>query len=184
VLAKTAILDRWVVRLDGSAGRIEEGVEDELEGPPPEWSEREKALLEFWTELAGSIRFDDPSQQPPKPSVLGNVSLRMPSPRAWISLYFSKTDGEIGVFLTFNRGEPGDTFYQRLLDERDQIAASLPRNVEWDSDGGRHRIGLKNELLSITHPVERVEALRWFSKVANLFVNAFRPRIARYQEEL
>jgi hypothetical protein len=32
--------------------------------------------------------------------------------------------------------------------------------------------------------VERVEALRWFSKAANLFVNVFRPRIARYQEEL
>jgi hypothetical protein len=90
----------------------------------------------------------------------------------------------MGVFLTFNRCEPGDTFYQRLLEERDQIAPSLPRNVEWDSDGGRHRIVLRTELLSITHPVERVEAIRWLSKVANMFVNVFRPRIARYQEEL
>ena len=90
----------------------------------------------------------------------------------------------MGVFLTFNRGEPGDIFYRHLLDERDQIAASLPSDVEWSSDGVRHRIVLKAELLLISHPVERAEALRWFAKVANLFVNVFLPRIARYQADL
>jgi hypothetical protein len=40
------------------------------------------------------------------------------------------------------------------------------------------------ELLLISHPVERAEALRWFLKVANLFVNVFRPRIARCQAEI
>ena len=151
---------------------------------PRELSEREKWLLAFWKELADSMRFDDPSQPPPKPSTLGNMFLRMPSPRAWITLYFSTPAREMGIFLTFNRGEPGSTFYERLTEKHGAIETEVPSGIAWDSDGTKHRISLKRPFPSTSDPTERAEAMRWFFENANLFVNAFRPRIARYQEEL
>lgn len=181
VLAKTVTVRRQVVRLEVEAAVLEEEADVEAAS---ELTERERWQIDFWTELAANIQFDDPLQPPPKPSKPSNLFLRLPSPRAWITLYFSTGKRQIGAYLTFDKGEPGDTFYRRLEEERDAIKDELPEGLRWDSDGSKHRIAVSRGFAWTDDAGERAEAMRWFAETANQFVNAFRSRIARYQKEL
>ncbi len=183
VLAKTVTVRRQVVRIEVDGARLDDETDDDEEAQR-EPNEREKWYLAFWSDLAAMIRFDDPSQPLPRPSSRGNIFLRMPSPRCWITCYFIQRDRRMGVFLTFSRGEPGDTFYRRLEEERDAIEAEIPGGLRWNSDGSKHDIAISRDFDWTSGPVERAAALRWFADTANRFVNAFRPRIARYLEEL
>lgn len=191
VLANSVILRRQVIRIEGSGVSLIEGsgvsVADEPEDgdiAPQELTEQQTMLLSFWTDFAAKVQFDDASQLPPKPVKNGHASLRMPSPRAWIVLYFVQGKGEQGIELSFNQGNVGDIFYQRLCEERDQINQELPAETEWWSDGEKHKVTLRRKAPDITTEQGKQDALEWLQKYANQFVNAFRPRIARYTEDL
>lgn len=183
IVARSVTLKRSVLQIEGGSVRAEaEPVDSDNEDR--EWSDRERALFDFWTNLAEELTFDDPRQTGIKPSRLGNVFLRLPSSQSWITLYFHKQADEQGIFLTFYRGEMGNYFYERLQDEKEAIESELGCAVGWRSDGAKHSIILKR-----MHPdIETQEGIRaskrWFMEWANAFVNVFRPRIAKYQAEI
>ena len=108
----------------------------------------------------------------------------MPSPSAWITLDFVKSPRLLRVFLSFNRGEPGDTFYSRLLMEREEIAAELPADAIWETVDERHKVRVSLPFSDLSDEKQRQRAIEWFSVNANQFVNAFRPRLTRYLAEL
>jgi hypothetical protein len=60
-------------------------------------------LKQFWTDLVATLRLDDAEQKPPKPTAKPNLYLVL-GRRTWISAFFSKSKGQIGVYLTFERG--------------------------------------------------------------------------------
>jgi hypothetical protein len=183
VLARSVTLRRQVLRVEAESASIADEDEDS-ESPQRELDTRELALLSFWQRLEERLTFDDPNQETIRPSTRGNVSLRLPSPRAWITLYFEKASGTQGLFLTFNVGEPGDSFWERLESERDVIEPELPEGTDWWSTGERHRIRLKRDAADIFSDAGIEDGIEWFTRYANVFVNVFRPRIARYLEEL
>ncbi|MEM7334459.1 MAG: DUF4268 domain-containing protein, partial [Chloroflexota bacterium] len=135
-------------------------------------------------DLADRIHFDESRQPPPNPSIMGYCTLRMPVTNAWIGLYFIRKDEEQGLRLTFNRGELGDIFYNQLLAEKEVIDQELPIGTEWQSEDGKHSIWLKRQLPGSLNESNKEDAFSWFQKNANMFVNAFRPRLARYKREL
>jgi hypothetical protein len=184
VLARSVTIRRQVIRIEPNMAVLDFEAEADESEASRELSERERLLLRFWSELAERIRFDDPGQSPPRPSARGNVTLRLPSTRAWITLYFEKQSGEQGLFLTFNRGQPGDYFFERLSEERSEIDRELPSNVEWRSDIDKHRIMSKRQSPELSDRAGREESFQWFQEYANSYVNAFRPRITRYLSEL
>ena len=183
VLAKTVTLERRFYT--SSDGRLESIDQTTLmDSQVPETEKHTSPYKAFWGELSNEIRFDDLEQQPFTNANAPNTSLRLPSPRAWITLYFAPSSATMGVFLTFNRGEPGDTFYSRLLDEQDQINFELENLLTWQSDGTKHSIGIRKAILDIQDADERSQAVEWFREMANMFVNAFRHRIGRYKKEI
>jgi len=182
ILAKTVTIKRQVLRLEGGVPILIEEADGNDEPRPP--SPDQQVFVRFWSDLAAAMMFDDPSQPPITIAKAPNTTLRMPTPRSWITLYFSSSLQSIGVFLAFNRGELGDTFYAQLLADRDDIAAELPPGTTWESVGGRHRIQVDAPLPDLSNEVERARAIGWFADTANQFVNAFRPRLSRYVREL
>lgn len=182
VLAKTVTIRRQVLRIESSSQTVLE--EENGEEPEQRLSADQAVYVKFWEDLASAMVLDDASQPPITIARAPNTSLRMPSRRAWITLYFAGGTRSIGVLLTFNRGEPGDTFYRRLVEERTELGAELPADTVWSSVDGKHTIGVSAGLPNLSNENDRNRAIGWFSVMANQFVNAFRPRIARYQEEL
>lgn len=183
VLANSVTLRRQVIRVEGGSVSVADELEAD-EDEPQEVNEQRTILFGFWTDFAARVQFDDASQMPPNPVKRGHASLKMPSPRAWITLYFVQSKGEQGLELSFNKGTAGDIFYQRLCEERDQINQELPAETEWWSDGEKHKVTLRHKAPDITTEQGKQDALDWFQTYANQFVNAFRPRIALYIEDL
>ena len=132
----------------------------------------------FWQELADGIEFDDPAQDVFSSARRSFVSLRMPSPKAWITLYFDAGSNQTGIFLVFKQDVAGQRLATSIFEARNSIASELPSNCEWLSEDGRWRIRSRRELLDIKDPAQRAEAKTWLGQTANTFVNAFRHRIA------
>jgi hypothetical protein len=182
VLAKTVTIRRQVFRVEGATV---EALDDEDEAAVDRQPNASQiAYVQFWTDLAAAMTFDDANQTPITIAKAPNTTLRMPTPRAWITLYLAKSSGDAGVFLTFNRGELGDTLYARLLEDQAAINEELPRYTSWNSEGGKHTVVHSVPLPNIADDAERRMAIEWFAQTANQFVNAFRPRLARYLEDI
>ncbi|KQX40916.1 MULTISPECIES: DUF4268 domain-containing protein [unclassified Ensifer] len=182
VLAKTVTIRRQVLRIESNNYSVIE--EEDAEEPEQRLSAEQVVYVQFWKDLERAMALDDASQPPITVAKAANTSLRMPSPSAWVTLDFLKNPRLMRVFLAFNRGEPGDSFYNRLTTERDQIEAELPSGTTWESKDGRHRVAISSQYSDLSDDNERQRAIRWFSLTANQFVNVFRPRLARYLAEL
>ncbi|UWU28866.1 hypothetical protein N2600_02520 [Rhizobium sp. WSM1274] len=182
VLAKTVTIRRQVFRIENSNYSVLE--QAEAEEPDPRLSADQAVYVQFWTDLEKAMVLDDGNQPPITIARAPNTSLRMPSPSAWVTLDFLKNPRLKRVFLTFNRGEPGDSFYNRLSNERNGIEVELPAGTTWESKDGRHRVGISSQYSDLSDEKERQRAIEWFSLTANQFVNVFRPRLARYLAEL
>jgi len=181
VLAKTLTIRRQVFRVEGAVVEVRDEV-DEVAEPRP--TAAQSTFVQFWTELAEAMSFDDANQPTITIARAPNTTLRMPTPRAWVTLYLSSSSGAAGVFLTFNKGEPGDTLHARLLEDQEKIRDELPPDAQWSSKDGKHIIGVTIPLPDIGQPADRQAAIQWFSAVGNQFVNAFRPRLSRYLSEM
>lgn len=183
VLANSVTLRRQVIRIEGSRVTVEDEQDDvdniEDVDEQLDLSDRKKLLLEFWTYLAKNIQFDDATQMPPNPGKQGFVKLKLSSAAAWITLYFDKGKGKQGLFLTFRDDAAGNYFYKALCEEREQIEQELP-DIQWSD----YWISMKRDAPDISTKRGQKDALEWFQTHANQFVNTFRPRIARYQDEI
>lgn len=181
VLAKSLTLKKQTIEVTVSGEVLASRVANKINGSaePSKLSANQEALKAFWSRFAAFVQFDDPEQDPPNPVARGFVTLRMPIGSAWITLYLERKTNEQGVFLTFNRGEPGDTLYETLLGEADEINLELPSGTRWRSDNGKHSV-----IFSTSQSPSDGERIEWLANVSNDFVNAFRPRIERIVEDL
>jgi hypothetical protein len=96
VLAKTVTIARQVVKIEASGTVVvaddrEAFVSQEPASDRSEPTEQQANYLQFWAELAGSMRFDDGTQSPITVARAPNTTLRMPSKQAWITLYLAKS---------------------------------------------------------------------------------------------
>jgi len=179
VHARTTIINRQVIRIQDDRHFLEEDVEEQREDA--ELSELGQFYQTFWPEFLGDLRLDDASQPLPKPTRTGNVFLTMPPDKtsAWITVYFSQNQKQVGVFLTFARGNFGDMAYAALQEDRERIEEELGNAIEWDSDGSKHRIIVKAGFPDLRASDNRASIKQFLASSINSFVNVFRPRLER-----
>jgi len=189
VLAQTAIVRRTVISLESERlvatvdGESDESPDTAREGPA-QLSELASFYQEFWTEFVDDLRLDDPVQPLPKVTRVGNAFLPMPpNSFGWITLYFWQQQKEVGIFLTFQRGAQADFMYSALENQKDEIEHEVGEKLEWQSNSGKHRIGLSTKFADLRSDVHRPAIKAWLADRANKFVNAFRPRIERLLSE-
>jgi hypothetical protein len=108
VLARTALITRNVVAVpDGY-------VLDEVEDPAtvavidPERTKLAEQSKQFWTEfIRDYLKLDDPEQPKPKPARLGYISLSLPAPTSWFTVYRARRPSKVGIFLSCWRDTAG-----------------------------------------------------------------------------
>ena len=183
VIARTVEMERYVIRLpDG--GHIEDEVVQATE-EDTELSDSARFYSGFWAEFLDELRLDDASQPIAKPTKSENVYFKMPPSwnACWVSAYFSKTKNTVGVYLRFSKKEVGDTYYQTLLADKEEIEKDLGFAVEWVERDKTYSISVHRKFADVHAAKFRSDIKTFFAHHINQFINVFRPRITRIAED-
>jgi hypothetical protein len=118
VLARTALITRNVVAVPD--GYVVDDVEDptSVAEIDPERTKLAEQSKQFWTEFVDHyLKLDDPEQPKPRPARLGYISLSLPAPTSWLTVYRTLHPGKVGIFLSCWRNTPGAYAMQAIVDE-------------------------------------------------------------------
>ncbi len=190
VLAKTVIIQRSVVVLKENSLLFDEEVDELTETGDVELKPHEVYYSQFWPDFISQLKLDDASQPMPsrKPEGrrFGNIFFPMPPDRnqVWVTLYFSKKDNQIGVFLTMKKGDLAGYIFEKLKSERPSIEADLGMTPEWSEEQGKYKIIVRKNMEDLFAERNKVLIKGFFAETLNRFVNVFRPRLERIGEEL
>jgi hypothetical protein len=183
VLARTALVTRNVVAVpDGYAV-------DEAEDPTgvaeidPERTALGDQSQRFWTEfLDNYLKLDDPEQPKPRPARLGFISVSLPAPVSWLTVYRGFRPDRVGIFLSCHRNTAGAYAMQAIIDEwkaggavKDELGgtAKLSRATRGTLD----TIIDSLQVESLEQPEVRKKAFSWLAERVNTFVNVLHPRM-------
>jgi hypothetical protein len=180
VVARTVEFRRVVVELPEHASIAQQAPESSAEEV---LTDRQKFYTSFWTEFLDDLKLDDPSQPFARPTKTENIYFAMPpsSSTAWVSAYFSRTKGRVGVYLRFTKGAFAEAAFERLLAERVQIDEELGADVLWQPED--NCVALRKPVSDPLAPQARLEIKQFFADSINRFVNVFRPRLERIVSE-
>ena len=183
VIARTVEIERYIIRLPDEAYIEDEEVQ--VARDDSELSESALFYQAFWSEFLNELQLDDASQQPANPTKSENIYFKMPPTMstAWISAYFSKATNTVGVYVRTSKKEVGDTYYQALLADKEEIETDLSLTPVWREYAGSYSISISKPFSDV-HSKENRDAIKeFFAHHINLFVNVFRPRLARIAED-
>ncbi|SFM42249.1 DUF4268 domain-containing protein [Shimia aestuarii] len=142
--------------------------------------DKRKFWLEFWEETSAEIDFDDPNHLEFTPEkrfraagVFGNVA------GVYLLTYFSTSDNEIGVALSFNR--EARPLFEALKAQKDGLEEQIGYPLKWTvKENGRQMIGTKTEYQDPKQPEQREAAKKWFAKRIVDFDNVLRPALENF----
>lgn len=191
ILARTEKIVRTVVEVPSGFEITEDvfdGSDDESEVylNPKQSQEKQAARLrraaerlEFWRSFVEKLKFDDPEQALPNPARKGFITTNLPVPdgTSWLTIYRSKANKSVGIFLSGNKNSPGETAAKRLEVNADAIRAELGEQTDIRFDEDWPVIADRMPLTNFSDSPEREAAFVWLRKRTNDFVNALRPRI-------
>lgn len=194
VLAKTVIIQRTVITLKDNKLEIDDGQNEpdaEIKSEAVrELKDYEIYYSQFWPEFVEGLQLDDTSQPMPSRKLEGrrhgNIFFAMPpsSGQAWITVYFYQKNNEIGVFLTFRKGEFSELAYSQLLQDQEAINAELNIPVNWSAINGKNRVATAQYYDNIFDEENREDIKAFLSDTVNQFVNVFRPRLQRIVDDM
>jgi len=184
LLAKTTIFKRTVIEFEEAKPEVRE--ESAAAETSDELNEDQKFYLDFWGKLNANLKLDDPSQPLPR-TVARSQNFFLPMPpslsQAWVTVYMAGSRNQVGVFLTFTRGELANHIYQTLVEEKDVIAEDIGVPLTWNSDGEKHSIGNHLDFTDIRSKENEDKLMQYYTDTINRFVNTFRPRLQRISQE-
>ena len=183
VIARTVEMDRYVIRLPD--GAYIEDEETQAASGDADLSESAMFYRSFWIEFLSELQLDDASQQFANPTKSENIYFKvLPTfGAAWISAYFSKSSNTVGVYLRTSKKEVGDTYYQALLADREDIEKDLGFAPSWKEFAQSYSISVTKSFSDVHSEDNRAAIKEFFAQNINSFVNAFRPRLARIAED-
>jgi len=87
------------------------------------------------------------------------------------------------VYFRLCKDEFGEMAYEKLCSD-ETLQAELPNGIEWTQKDGIHTL-IASMSMADVHPVEHRQAIQsFFSETINIFINAFRKRMAVISKEL
>ena len=182
VLARTHLIARNVVAVpDGYMVEAEdEGNVAEID---PDRAVHAEQSQRFWTEFIDCyLKLDDPEQPKPRPARLGYISLSLPAPTSWLTVYRGFRPDRVGVFLSCWRNTPGAYSMQVIIDEwkaggavKDELGGTV--RLDKATRGSADTIIDSLAVESLEQPEARKKAFSWLAARVNTFVNVLRPRM-------
>jgi len=180
VLAKSTILNRSVIQIEGGSYTLATPAETEEQGP----DERGAFYRQFWSEFLDELELDDVSQPMANVTQTENIFfMPIPGGLAWISAYFSLTKKEVGVYLGLTRSNFANLVIEDLLADREMLQDQLGVEAEWN--GESHHPVVARMPVANPHAPENREAIKtFFADRVNRLINVFRPRLERIAADL
>lgn len=139
------------------------------------WQKEKLFYISFWDELLREIVFDDPGQPMPKPSKTQNLFIYpCTTKKAWISVYFSKSQKRIGIYFNVQNDPEGEVIKDHLREFFEDMKNELGPEVNWDD----HSCAvIRKKCDNVFDPENRNEIKEFFKFWMNSFVNTYRPRL-------
>ncbi len=177
ILARTTLISRTVVALPD--GYVLQEVEDvPMTGEvDPDRSALADEQQRFWTEFLPYLKLDDPEQPKPRASRQGYITLSLPAPTSWLTVYRDWHRGELGVFLTSWRNTAGEYATEAVVKDWDTVKQQLGGTARLVDKDGRPRIVDSLRVGPLTQSDVRERGFVWLAERVNTFVNVLRPRI-------
>jgi hypothetical protein len=185
ILARTKLIQRTVVALP--EGYVLQKSEDA--SATAERGLDHSALADeqqrFWMEFLPYLRLDDPEQPMLRASRQGYITLSLPEPTSWLTVYRDWHGGKVGVYLSSWRNTAGAYAIEAITKDWDNIKDELGGTAELADRDGRPTIRDRLSVGPLTQPDARKRAFTWLAERVNTFVSVLRPRIrsaaAEYQ---
>lgn len=183
IIAKTELIERFVIRNEATGIVIQNMVETSAIQPPSGGSSSEaveqwKSMVERFTQR---VRFDDPSQPPPRYGGIGWMRVPLPGP-SHLTLWRGKGSGTFGGFITY-KGSEGLVVFDELLGQRDAIDQEFADNglplPEWKTDGTERSIMVRWASPFPWAEPEEERQMTLMAQAANQFVNSLRSRLSQ-----
>ena len=177
ILARTTLISRTVVALpDGYVLQESEDIPMTGEVDPDRSALADEQQL-FWTEFLPYLKLDDPEQPKPRASRQGYITLSLPAPTSWLSVYRDWHRGELGVFLTSWRNTAGEYAIEVVVKDWDTVKEQLGGTARLVDKDGRPRIVDSLRVGPLTQSDMRERGCSWLAERVNTFVSVVRPRI-------
>lgn len=180
VLARTVLITRNVVAVPD--GYVVDPTDDHPIIEPGRAYLAEEARR-FWAEFINDfLNLEDPEQPKPRPSRLGYITLSLPAPTSWLTVYRALDLGEVGIFISCWRDTAGAYAIQSVVDEFSvggPVRDELGENVRMYRIAGNSRDSLIDSMQvgPLEQPEVRKRAFSWLAERVNTFVRALRPRM-------
>ncbi len=177
ILARTTLISRTVVALpDGYV--LQEFEDIPMTGEvDPDRSALADEQQRFWTEFLPYLKLDDPEQPKPRARRQGYITLSLPDPTSWLSVYRDWHRGELGVFLTSWRNTAGEYAIEVVVKDWDTVKEQLGGTAKLVDKDGRPRIVDSLRVGPLTQSDLRERGFSWLAERVNTFVNVLRPRM-------
>lgn len=182
VLARTAVIERHIIRSDVQGIAIEPATPDTRPASTRAGGEAGESWHRFVERLVAEVRFDDPGQPQPRSGGLGWIRVPLPGP-FYINLYRSSASAEIGAQVRF-AGAAGTTAYASLEQDRASIDAEFaeagipaPQWIETDAS----QMELRTTSAKPWNDEQEAHQREWMARVSNQLVNSLRPRLQKLQ---
>lgn len=182
ILAKTAIINRSIFSIteDGKLAQVESESRHQLE-TERELKPQQKLLFDFWSVLKDRLILDDPSQSLNNPGKGTNYYLYLPPSKnqAWISAFIAKSSNRIGVYIRIKNDDFGREAYSQFLAEKEVILGEAGIRLDWSEEEEGYYVTCQRNYEDLRIRENRDRALEFFTEYLNIFVNIFRPRLAK-----
>jgi uncharacterized protein YjfI (DUF2170 family) len=176
ILLKTKTIERVYLR---------EALEEAEIAKPASSNEVEEwrlQYLSYWSTLLKDLQLDDPDQPIANAVAAGGITFSLPPSGgvAWLTVYFSKADKEVGCFVRLVNKPIGHELYEGLQQMKDAIEGELPFSVTWDED---RKVKRKLAVEGNWPPLNNKQVDSFFKETINAFINAFKPRLEQLTED-
>ena len=131
----------------------------------------------FWMEFLPYLKLDDPEQPMPRAARKSWISLTLPAPTSWLTVYRGSQCGELGVFLSSWRNTPGGYAMEAIAADWDTVKGELGGTAKLIEKDGRPRIIDSLTVGRLDQAEMRAKGFAWLAERVNTFVNVLRPRI-------
>lgn len=185
VIARTVEFRRNIVVLpEGASLAVAPIQEDDEASSEP--SDLNRFYKDFWTEFLDELQLDDVSQ--PRANITQSQNIYFPMPPsgsvAWVSAFFAKSRETVGVYFRVAKAEIARRISEQLEADREAIEAELGEQIEWTHyEDGRVSVAIRRRLDDVHSPANREPIKRFFAEHVNAFVNAFRHRLKRIEQD-
>lgn len=148
------------------------------------------SAAEFWDEFLSELTLDDPEQPMPLPSKGGHIVFKFGAPggSSWLTVFRSKADNRIGLFLSGNKDSVGQAAARALVEHeralRRELGSDTLIDFAQEYDNGFPRIYDGMSVESLDDEQDRTFAFEFLRRRTNDFVNALRPRIRAALDDL